>query len=291
VARLQPGEDIFVSAAAGAVGSAVGRMARLLGAGRVIGSAGSAAKVKHLTEELGFDAAFDYRSGPVSELLAQAAPEGIDVYFDNVGGDHLEAAIGLLREYGRIAWCGAVAQYNSLDAPPAAPRKLCDVVGKSLRLEGCLVANHGDAREELERFVVPHIQSGRVVSDETVVDGFERTVEAFLGMLRGENTGKMLVRPAPWRAPPLRTAARRSRLAVATAGPAPRAGRAWDGSAPSPRRGGRRAARCPRRCPRTGRCPQPPAARRRPPSRGPAPSPGPPVAADPAPARRRRLGR
>jgi NADPH-dependent curcumin reductase CurA len=132
----------------------------------------------------------------VSELLAGAAPGGIDVYFDNVGGDHLEAAIGSLREYGRIAWCGAVAQYNSLASPPPAPRNLYDVVGKSLRLEGFLVRNNLDAQQELEDFLVPHIRSGRLVSDETVADGIERTVEAFLGMLRGENTGKMLVRLA-----------------------------------------------------------------------------------------------
>ncbi|CCH31082.1 NADP-dependent oxidoreductase [Actinosynnema sp. NPDC047251] len=197
VARLQPGEDLFISAAAGAVGSATGRIARLLRAGRIVGSAGSAAKVRHLTTHLGYDAAFDYHDGPVRTSLAKAAPDGVDVCFDNVGGDHLAAAIDALRDHGRIAWCGAVAQYNTLDTPPAAPHNLFDIVGKSLRLEGFLVRDHPDAREEFEHFLVPHVQNGTVTTDETVTDGFHTIVDAFLGMLRGENTGKMLVRATP----------------------------------------------------------------------------------------------
>ncbi|MED7951681.1 NADP-dependent oxidoreductase [Kitasatospora sp. NPDC058201] len=196
VARLQPGETVFVSAAAGGVGTAAGRIARLLGAGRIVGSAGSAAKVRHLTEDLGFDAAFDYHDAPIADRLREAAPDGLHVYLDNVGGDHLEAAIAALRDHGRIAWCGAVAQYNRLQSPPPAPRNLFDVVGKSLRLEGFLVRDHLDARPELYDFLVPHLRSGAVVPDETVVEGFDRVVEAFLGMLRGANTGKMIVRLA-----------------------------------------------------------------------------------------------
>ncbi|WP_030663612.1 NADP-dependent oxidoreductase [Streptomyces rimosus] len=192
-ARLKPGESIFVSAAAGGVGSAAGQFARLLGAGRVVGSAGSPAKVRRLTEEWGFDAAFDYHDGPVGELLAKAAPDGIDVYLDHVGGDHLEGAIQGLREFGRIAWIGAIAQYHSAQ-PPAAPRNLFDIVEKSLRLEGVLVRNHRDAQRELEDFLVPHLQAGRVVDAQTVVDGFDGVVDAFLGMLGGANTGKMVVR-------------------------------------------------------------------------------------------------
>jgi NADPH-dependent curcumin reductase CurA len=194
IARLQPGDDLFVSAAAGAVGGATGRIARLLGAGRVVGSTGSMAKAEHLTSELGFDAAFDYHAGPISEQLAKAAPDGIDVYFDNVGGEHLAAAIDALRDHGRIAWCGAVGQYNDLGNPPAAPLNLFDVVGKSLRLQGFLVRNHLDTREEFEQFLVPHIESGQVGVDETLTDGFDSIVDAFLGMLRGENVGKALVR-------------------------------------------------------------------------------------------------
>jgi len=193
VAKLRAGEDVFTSAAAGAVGSAAGQIARVLGAGRVVGSAGSAAKAERLVAELGFDAAFDYRDGLV-EGLAKAAPEGIDVYFDNVGGDHLAAAIGALRDRGRVAWCGAVGQYNHLSEPPAAPYNLFDVVEKSLRIEGFLVKDYGDVRVEFEEFLVPHIVSGVVRVAETVVEGFENTVGAFIGMLRGENVGKMIVR-------------------------------------------------------------------------------------------------
>ncbi|MFF2142682.1 NADP-dependent oxidoreductase [Kitasatospora sp. NPDC058190] len=194
IARLQPGETLFVSAAAGGVGTAAGRIARLLGAGRIVGSAGSAAKVAHLTGELGFDAAFDYHDGPIADRLREAAPDGLHVYLDNVGGDHLEGAISAMRDRGRIAWCGAVAQYNNPQDPPPAPRNLYDVVGKSLRLEGFLVRDHLDARPELYDFLVPHLRSGAVVPDETVVDGFDHVVDAFLGMLRGANTGKMIVR-------------------------------------------------------------------------------------------------
>ncbi|WP_137993180.1 MDR family NADP-dependent oxidoreductase [Streptomyces vilmorinianum] len=193
IARLQPGEDLFVSAAAGGVGTAAGRFARLLGAGRIVGSAGSARKVAYLTEEVGLDAAFDYHEGPVTELLAKAAPDGLDAVLDGVGGDHLEASIAALREHGRIAWVGAVAQYHSLSTPPPAPRNLFDLVEKSIRLEGFLVSNHRDAQAELYDFAVPHLRSGRLPLDVTVVDGFPHIVDAFLGMLRGENIGKMLV--------------------------------------------------------------------------------------------------
>ncbi|MFE5679856.1 NADP-dependent oxidoreductase [Streptomyces erythrochromogenes] len=192
-AQLREGEDLFVSAAAGGVGTATGHIARLLGARRIIGSAGSAAKVRHLTDVLGFDAAFDYHDGPVGEQLAKAAPDGIDVYVDNVGGEHLEGAIGALREFGRIAWVGAVSTYNG-DRSPAAPRNLFEVVHKSLRLEGVLVRHHTNLQDELEDFLVPHLRTGRIGTDTTVVQGFEHTVDAFRGMLRGENVGKMLVR-------------------------------------------------------------------------------------------------
>ncbi|MEU8779553.1 NADP-dependent oxidoreductase [Streptomyces sp. NPDC048606] len=192
-AALREGEDLFVSAAAGGVGTATGHIARLLGARRIIGSAGSAEKVRRLTGALGFDAAFDYHDGPVGEQLAQAAPDGIDVYVDNVGGDHLEGAIDSLREFGRIAWVGAISTYNA-DRAPAAPRNLFEVVHKSLRVEGVLVRHHTNLQEELEEFLVPHLRSGAVGTDTTVVQGFEHTVDAFLGMLRGENLGKMLVR-------------------------------------------------------------------------------------------------
>ncbi|MFG2180632.1 NADP-dependent oxidoreductase [Streptomyces abikoensis] len=196
IARLQEGESLFVSAAAGGVGTAAGQLARILGAGRVIGSAGSPAKVRHLVEDLGFDAAFDYHDGPVTALLREAAPDGVDACLENVGGDHLEAAIDVVRPHGRIVWCGAVSTYNDPENPPAAPRNLYEVVGKSLRLEGFLVREYPHLQEEMEEALIPHIRSGRLVPDETVADGFGHVVDAFLGMLRGENTGKMIVRIA-----------------------------------------------------------------------------------------------
>jgi NADPH-dependent curcumin reductase CurA len=193
IARLREGDDLFVSAAAGGVGTATGRFARLLGAGRLIGSAGGAAKVAYLRDRVGYDDAFDYRSAPVAELLGKAAPDGIDVCVDNVGGDQLGAAIGSLRDRGRVVRVGTVGQYNTPDAPPVLFNH-ADVVEKSLRIEGFLVSDYRDVQEELYEFAVPHLLSGRLSLDETVVDGFERIVDAFVSMLRGGNTGKMIVR-------------------------------------------------------------------------------------------------
>ncbi|MEU0598152.1 NADP-dependent oxidoreductase [Streptomyces sp. NPDC006393] len=193
IARLKEGEDLFVSGAAGGVGTATGRFARLLGAGRLVGSAGSAAKAAHLVREVGYDAVFDYHEGPAADLLGRAAPDGIDVFVDNVGGEQLAAAVGALREFGRIVRVGTISQYNTPGAPQ--PRfDHADIVEKSIRMEGFLVRNHRDVQEELYDIAVPHLRSGRLAADETVVDGFEHIVDAFLGMLRGENTGKIIVR-------------------------------------------------------------------------------------------------
>ncbi|PZT70695.1 NADP-dependent oxidoreductase [Streptomyces sp. SW4] len=193
IARLREGEDLFVSAAAGGVGTATGRFARLLGAGLLVGSAGSAAKADHLLREVGYDAVFDYHDGPAADLLAKAAPNGVDVFVDNVGGEQLAAAVGALRPFGRIVRVGTISQYNTPDAPQ--PRfDHAAVVEKSLRMEGFLVSNHREVQEELYEFAVPHLRSGRLALDETVVDGFEHIVDAFLGMLRGRNTGKIIVR-------------------------------------------------------------------------------------------------
>ncbi|MGA4866874.1 NADP-dependent oxidoreductase [Streptomyces lavendulocolor] len=193
IARLREGDDVFVSAAAGGVGTATGRFARLMGAGRLVGSAGSAAKVDHLTREVGYDAAFDYHDGLPSALLAETAPDGIDVYVDNVGGEQLAAAVGALREFGRIVRIGTISRYNTPDAPPSHFDH-ADVVEKSLRMEGFLVSNYRHLQDELYEFAVPHLQSGRLALDETVVDGFEHIVDAFVGMLHGRNTGKTIVR-------------------------------------------------------------------------------------------------
>jgi NADPH-dependent curcumin reductase CurA len=193
VAGLKEGDVVFVSGAAGAVGSLVGQIARLRGASRVIGSAGSAEKVGYLTDRLAFDAAFNYKAGPVREQLAQAAPDGIDVYFDNVGGDHLEAAINSFNTFGRAAICGAISMYNATE-PPAAPRNLSSLVGKRLTLRGFLVGDHYDRYGDFLREVGGWIRAGDITFDETFHDGVENAPDAFLDMLRGGNTGKMIVR-------------------------------------------------------------------------------------------------
>ncbi len=192
VASFQPGDAVFVSGAAGAVGSQVGQIARLKGASRVIGSAGSDEKVALLVDEYGFDAAFNYKNGPVAEQLREAAPDGIDVYFDNVGGEHLEAAIGSLKVHGRAAICGMIAQYNATEPTPG-PRNLALVIGKRLRLQGMLVGDHSALQPQFVQEVGGWLASGELKYAETAIKGMENGVDAFLGLLRGENTGKMIV--------------------------------------------------------------------------------------------------
>ncbi|GAA5184541.1 NADP-dependent oxidoreductase [Rugosimonospora acidiphila] len=192
IAGMQPGERVFVSSAAGAVGSLAGQIAKLRGASRVIGSAGSAAKVRYL-EGLGFDAAFNYQDAPVGESLALAAPDGIDVYFDNVGGDHLAAAIDRLRRGGRVAVCGAISVYNA-DSPVPGPSNLSLLIGKRLTLRGFLVGDHWNRMPEFVAEMSGWLREGKIRFDETVVDGIEHAADAFLGVLQGDNTGKMIVR-------------------------------------------------------------------------------------------------
>ncbi|TXS55018.1 NADP-dependent oxidoreductase [Streptomyces sp. t39] len=192
VASFKEGDAVFVSGAAGAVGSQVGQMARIKGASRVIGSAGSDEKVKLLVEKYGFDAAFNYKNGPVGKQLKEAAPDGIDVYFDNVGGDHLEAAISSFNVGGRATICGMIAQYNNTEPAPG-PRNLALVIGKRLRLTGMLVNDHKHLQQQFTEDVAGWIASGELKYDETVVEGIEHGYDAFTGMLRGENTGKMIV--------------------------------------------------------------------------------------------------
>ncbi|MEU3652980.1 NADP-dependent oxidoreductase [Streptomyces sp. NPDC032161] len=192
VASFKPGDAVFVSGAAGAVGSQVGQMARIKGASRVIGSAGSAEKVRLLVEEYGFDVAFNYKDGPVDEQLRRAAPDGIDVYFDNVGGEHLEAAIASLHVHGRVTACGMIAQYNATEPTPA-PRNLALIIGKRLRIQGMLVRDHDELQPRFVEDVAGWLASGELKYRETVVEGIENGFDAFLGLLRGENTGKMIV--------------------------------------------------------------------------------------------------
>ncbi|MGV9231040.1 NADP-dependent oxidoreductase [Streptomyces nigra] len=192
-AAFKEGDAVFVSGAAGAVGSQVGQIARLKGASRVIGSAGSDEKVKLLVEEYGFDAAFNYKNGPVAEQLKQAAPDGIDVYFDNVGGEHLEAAIGRLNRGGRIAVCGMISVYNDTEPAPG-PRNLARLIQTRGRIEGFLVGDHYDLQPQFVQEVGPWVAAGELKYRETVVEGIENNLEAFFGVLRGDNIGKMIVK-------------------------------------------------------------------------------------------------
>ena len=191
VAEMKEGATVFVSGAAGAVGSAVGQIARLLGAAKVIGSAGSAEKCAWLTDELGFDVALNYKDAPIGRQLREHAP--VDVYFDNVGGDHLEAAIFAMADFGRIAACGAIADYNA-EAPVPGPRNMMMFVSKRLTLRGFIVTDHNDAASEFYRRAGGWLADGSLKYRETYVDGLDHAVDAFLGLHRGDNTGKMLVR-------------------------------------------------------------------------------------------------
>ncbi|MGY1724011.1 NADP-dependent oxidoreductase [Blastococcus sp. SYSU DS0533] len=195
LAEFREGDTVFVSGAAGAVGSLVGQFAKLNGAAAVVGSAGTPEKVRWLTEEVGFTRAFDYHDGPVADLLTGAAPEGIDVFFDNVGGEHLEAAIGAFKEFGRGALCGAISGYNATEPAPG-PRNMFMMVTKKLSLRGFIVGDHADLRDEFTTKVTRMVTSGELVVRETVREGLENAVDAFLDLLRGGNTGKMVVKLA-----------------------------------------------------------------------------------------------
>jgi NADPH-dependent curcumin reductase CurA len=192
IAGVAEGETVFVSAAAGAVGSVAGQIAKARGC-RVIGSAGSPEKVAYVRDVLGFDAAFSHLED-VPAALRDAAPDGIDVYFDNVGGPQLEAVIGRLNQHGRIALCGSVSQYNATEPAPG-PRNLGLLVGKRGLMRGFIVLDHADRDPDFRAEVGALIAQGRLQLAETVVDGgIEAAPGAFAAMLRGEHLGKVVVR-------------------------------------------------------------------------------------------------
>jgi NADPH-dependent curcumin reductase CurA len=193
-AQLREGDVVWVSAAAGAVGSLAAQIAKLRGH-YVIGSAGSPAKVRHLLDELGLDAAFDYHDGPVEELLREAAPDGIDVYFDGVGGDHLRAALAVMRPWGRIALCGAISEYESAEPQPG-PDNLFQAVANNLTLRGFRASAYLHRFPEARRELGAYLAEGRLSYRETIVDGLEHAPDALIRMLNGDTTGKTLVRIA-----------------------------------------------------------------------------------------------
>jgi NADPH-dependent curcumin reductase CurA len=195
IADMKEGETVFISGAAGAVGTAAGQIARLRGAKRVIGSAGSAEKVALLTSKYGYDAAFNYKDGPVREQLADAAPEGIDVFFDNVGGDHLEAAFDAFNDGGRAALCGAIVSYNTTE-PTVGPDNMANIITRALTVQGFTIGKYLGLYADFSREMTAWFQAGKIEFDETVVDGLDNAVDALLDQMRGANIGKMVVKIA-----------------------------------------------------------------------------------------------
>jgi NADPH-dependent curcumin reductase CurA len=191
IGKPQRGETVFVSGAAGAVGSVAGQLASLEGC-RVVGSAGSDAKVAFVTDELGFDAAFNYKSVDLEQAVAAACPNGIDVYFDNVGGAHLQAALEQMNDFGRIVSCGMISQYNEA-SPTPGPNNLAHIVRKRLRVQGFIVSDSADQVGEFRAEMTRRVAAGEIHYRETVVEGLENAPQAFIGLFQGDNIGKMVV--------------------------------------------------------------------------------------------------
>jgi len=193
IADLRSGSTVFVSAASGAVGSMVCQIAKANGC-KVIGSAGTDEKIQWLKKKAGLDAVINYKTtGNLSKELGKLAPNGIDVYFDNVGSDHLEAAIDHMNDFGCIVCCGMISTYNATE-PASAPRNLFKVIGKRLRLQGFIVRDHMTEREEFVRDVSTLIRDGKIAWEDTITEGLENAPDAFIGLFKGDNLGKALVR-------------------------------------------------------------------------------------------------
>lgn len=193
IGQPKAGETVFVSAAAGAVGSVVCQIAKLKGC-RVVGSVGSQAKVDWLLNEIGVDAAFNYKEADnLKAELGKHCPNGIDIYFENVGGDHLEAALTHLNQNGRIPVCGMISQYNATEATPG-PSNLSLIIGKRLKLQGFIVSDYRARSGEFYADMKSWIAAGQIKWQETVVEGIENAPSAFIGLFTGENMGKMLVK-------------------------------------------------------------------------------------------------
>jgi NADPH-dependent curcumin reductase CurA len=189
---VKAGDVVYISGAAGAVGTMAGQLAKLRGC-KVVGSVGSNAKVKFIKEECGFDAAFNYKAGSIIKQLTEAAPDGIDVYFDNVGGETLEAALSALRIHGRILACGGISGYNE-QKPLPGPSNLFYMVGKRLTMKGMIVRDWMNKQAEFEEEVGAYFRSQKLKNIETVVEGIDKAADAFIGLFQGKNVGKMIVK-------------------------------------------------------------------------------------------------
>jgi hypothetical protein len=195
VGALKDGERVFVSTAAGAVGSIVVQVAKIHGC-HVIGSTGSDEKCRWLTEELGVDVAINYRREPIRQALKTAAKDGIDVYFDNVGGDHLNAALPRMNVLGRIPVCGMISAYNNFGAVSDPVTTLSNIIYGRVTIRGFVAADFPHLQEQFTREMTGWVKTGRVRYRETIRDGIEQAAPALIGLLHGENTGKMLVKLA-----------------------------------------------------------------------------------------------
>lgn len=192
----KPGDQVLVSAAAGAVGSVVGQIAKIKGC-YVAGSAGSDEKIDYVRNELGFDAAFNYKTAnDYSAQIQEVCPRGIDVYFDNVGGSMTDAAFLHLNNHARVVVCGQIEQYNAT-RPPRGPRLLWHLIVKRARAEGFLVFDYAERFPEAQRQMAQWLHEGRIKYRENIIDGLENAPKAFIGLFHGENIGKQLVRVAP----------------------------------------------------------------------------------------------
>jgi prostaglandin reductase 1 len=193
ICSAKKGEVVLVNGAAGAVGSIVGQIAKIKGC-KVIGYAGTEDKVKWLKEELKFDYVFNYKTTKIEDTLDEAAPGGVDCFFDNVGGHDANVVISRMKHRGRIAICGAISSYNVKDLVWSAPALQPLLLGKELRIEGFIVSRFQDRWMEGINQLVEWVKEGKLVIRDTVVDGFEKVPEAFMSLLQGGNTGKMVVK-------------------------------------------------------------------------------------------------
>lgn len=191
IAGLKAGERVFVSGAAGAVGSLVGQIAKTMGC-FVVGSVGSAEKQRYLKEELGFDVVLNYKDAPIVDQLQKVRGEGFDVYFDNVGGDHLDAALICMKDFGRIVACGAISQYNSL-GNQSGITQFMQIVAKRLTMRGFIVSDHNEVYDAFVQDMGRWLKEGKVHDKATVYQGIDQAVAAFRGLFLGENVGKALV--------------------------------------------------------------------------------------------------
>jgi len=193
IGQLKERETVFVSAASGAVGSIVSQIAKIKNC-KVIGSAGSANKIEWLKEKAGVDEVFNYHDvDDVSQKLAELAPDGIDLYFDNVGGDHLSAAIDVMNDFGRIVCCGMISGYNDTEPKPG-PSNLFKIIGKRIRMQGFIVRDHQDLQEAFVKEMSSWIEAQEITWEETVTEGIENAPSAFISLFEGDKMGKALVK-------------------------------------------------------------------------------------------------